>query len=151
MRRIETLRAIGDQADVPLEALSTDTFLAFKEALAVWRTSTPDSEPQATAYFAQAALEAQAEFIVNMSRVSVRPDSKSHSALQDWLSERVFDWAGTPVAHLRSTHFAEWLTRLSGVIVHALFTKTFENSDAGRDSGFIGSGVEETERNRGAD
>ena len=71
---------------------------------------------QATAHFAQAALEVEAEFIVNMSQKSARSDSKSDSALQHWLSERVFDWAGTPVAHLRPTYFSEWLLRLQGVI-----------------------------------
>ena len=71
---------------------------------------------QATAQFAQAALEAKPEFIVNMSQKSFRPDSKSESALQHWLSEQVFDWAGTPVAHLRPTYFAEWYLRLQNMI-----------------------------------
>jgi uncharacterized protein YbjT (DUF2867 family) len=64
---------------------------------------------QATAQYAQAALEAKAEFIVNMSQVTARPDALSDAALQHWLAERVFDWAGTPVAHLRPTVFNEWL------------------------------------------
>src|SRR5262249_57759610 len=64
---------------------------------------------QATAHFAQAAAEAKAEFIVNMSQRTARPDALSNTALQHWLAERVFDWAGTPVAHLRPTIFNEWL------------------------------------------
>src|SRR5262249_27473325 len=64
---------------------------------------------QATAHYAQAALEAKAEFIVNMSQMTARPDALSDSALQHWLAERVFDWAGTPVTHLRPTAFNEWL------------------------------------------
>jgi uncharacterized protein YbjT (DUF2867 family) len=64
---------------------------------------------QATAQYAQAALEAKAEFIVNMSQMTARPDALSDSALQHWLAERVFDWAGTPVTHLRPTVFNEWL------------------------------------------
>ena len=47
---------------------------------------------QATAQFAQAALESKAEFVVNMSQKSSRSDSKSNSALQHWLSEQVFNW-----------------------------------------------------------
>lgn len=66
---------------------------------------------QATAHYAQAALEAKAEFIVNMSQRTARPDALSDSALQHWLAERVFDWAGTPVTHLRPTAFNEWLLR----------------------------------------
>jgi NAD(P)H dehydrogenase (quinone) len=64
---------------------------------------------QATAHYAQAALEAKAEFIVNLSQRTARPDALSDVALQHWLAERVFDWAGTPVAHLRPTIFNEWL------------------------------------------
>lgn len=63
---------------------------------------------QATTHFAQAALETKAEFIVNMSQRTSRPDAISDSALQHWLAERVFDWAGTPVAHLRPTVFNDW-------------------------------------------
>jgi NAD(P)H dehydrogenase (quinone) len=64
---------------------------------------------QATAHYAQAAQEAKAEFIVNMSQRTARPDALSDSALQHWLAERVFDWAGTPVTHLRPTAFNEWI------------------------------------------
>jgi NAD(P)H dehydrogenase (quinone) len=64
---------------------------------------------QATTHFAQAALDAKAEFIVNLSQRTARKEAKSESALQHWLAERVFDWAGTPVAHLRPTTFNEWL------------------------------------------
>jgi NAD(P)H dehydrogenase (quinone) len=64
---------------------------------------------QATAHYAQAALEAKTEFIVNMSQRTARPDALSDSALQHWLAERVFDWAGTMVTHLRPTAFNEWL------------------------------------------
>jgi uncharacterized protein YbjT (DUF2867 family) len=64
---------------------------------------------QATAHYVQAALEAKAEFIVNMSQRTARPDALSDSALQHWLAERVFDWADTPVTHLRPTIFNEWL------------------------------------------
>jgi NAD(P)H dehydrogenase (quinone) len=71
---------------------------------------------QATAQFAQAAKEAGAAFIVNMSQKSARQDSKSHAALEHWLAERVFDWAGMPVAHLLPTYFAEWLLYMAPMI-----------------------------------
>lgn len=63
----------------------------------------------ATAYFAQAAKEAGVGAIVNMSQISARRDSKSHAARDHWISERVFDWSGVPVTHLRPTFFAQWL------------------------------------------
>jgi NAD(P)H dehydrogenase (quinone) len=64
---------------------------------------------EATAYFAQAARNAF-DGIVHMSQISARENSKSHAARNHWIAERVFDWSGVPVAHIRPTFFAEWLT-----------------------------------------
>lgn len=64
---------------------------------------------EATTYFAQAAKEAKLEIVVNMSQVSARREATSHGAFNHWLAERVFDWSGIPVSHLRPTFFAEWL------------------------------------------
>ncbi len=63
----------------------------------------------ATAYFAQAAKEAGVGAIVNMSQISARREAKSHAARDHWISERLFDWSGVPVTHLRPTFFAQWL------------------------------------------
>jgi uncharacterized protein YbjT (DUF2867 family) len=71
---------------------------------------------QATAYFAQAAKEADLECVVNMSQKSAREDALSHAARDHWLSEQVFDWSGITAAHLRSTYFAEWLLYLAPMI-----------------------------------
>jgi NAD(P)H dehydrogenase (quinone) len=71
---------------------------------------------QATAYFAQAAKEAAVDGIVNMSQISAREDAKSHAATDHWLAERVFDWSGVTVAHIRPTYFAEWLLYLAPMI-----------------------------------
>jgi NAD(P)H dehydrogenase (quinone) len=64
---------------------------------------------QATAYFAQAAKETGVQTIVNMSQISARRDSKSHAAQDHWVAERIFDWSGVSVTHIRPTFFAEWL------------------------------------------
>jgi NAD(P)H dehydrogenase (quinone) len=71
---------------------------------------------QATAQFAQAAKEAAVDGIVNMSQISAREDAKSHAATDHWLAERVFDWSGVTVAHIRPTYFAEWLLYLAPMI-----------------------------------
>jgi len=63
----------------------------------------------ATAYFAQAAKEAGVQAIVNMSQISARRVSKSDAARNHWMSERLFDWSGVGVTHIRPTYFAEWL------------------------------------------
>jgi uncharacterized protein YbjT (DUF2867 family) len=71
---------------------------------------------QATAYFAQAAKEAGIEGVVNMSQVCARADARSHAMGDHWLAERVFDWSGLNVAHLRPTLFAESLLVLAPMI-----------------------------------
>lgn len=63
----------------------------------------------ATAYFAQAAHEAGVNAIVNLSQATAKRDSKSHAAQNHWIAERVLDWSGIPVTHLRPTLFTEWL------------------------------------------
>jgi NAD(P)H dehydrogenase (quinone) len=63
----------------------------------------------ATAFFAQAAKEAEVGAIVNMSQISARREAHSHAAINHWMGERVFDWSGVPVTHLRPTFFAQWL------------------------------------------
>src|SRR5262245_17970076 len=70
---------------------------------------------QATAQFAQAAKESGVAFIVNMSQRSARGDAKSEAARQHWLSERVFDWSGVPVAHIRTTYLAKWLLYIAAM------------------------------------
>jgi len=63
---------------------------------------------QATVYFAQAAVDAGIEAIVNMSQISAREDAKSHAAQNHWVAERVLDRTGIAITHLRPTFFAEW-------------------------------------------
>jgi len=63
----------------------------------------------ATAIFVQAAQEADTPVVVNMSQISARRDATSNAARNHWLAERVFDWSGVPVVHIRPTYFAEWL------------------------------------------
>jgi NAD(P)H dehydrogenase (quinone) len=73
----------------------------------------PIMQPQlvdATAYFAHAAKVAGVRAIVNMSQISASADAQSRASLAHWYGERVFDWAGIPVTHLRPTLFMEWLS-----------------------------------------
>jgi len=68
---------------------------------------------EATAYFAQAAIEAGVGAIVNMSQILARRAAKSHASRDHWIAERLFDRSGIPITHLRPTLFAEWLMYLS--------------------------------------
>lgn len=71
---------------------------------------------QATAYFAQAAKEAGVEAVVNMSQISARENARSHAARDHWVAERVLDWSGIAVTHLRPTYFAEWILYYAAMI-----------------------------------
>jgi uncharacterized protein YbjT (DUF2867 family) len=71
---------------------------------------------QATAFFAEAARGARVGAVVNMSQLPARPGAKSHASLSHWIAERVFDWSGLGVTHLRPTLFAEWLLYVAGGI-----------------------------------
>jgi uncharacterized protein YbjT (DUF2867 family) len=100
---------------------------------------------QATAYFAQAAKEAGVDGIVNMSQISARGDAKSHAATDHWLSERVFDWSGLTVAHIRPTYFAEWLLYLAPMIKAGLLHVPFGTGKhapiAGEDQARVIAGI----------
>jgi uncharacterized protein YbjT (DUF2867 family) len=75
---------------------------------------------EATASFAQAAKEASVSAVVNISQIHARREAKSHAAFNHWLAERVFDWSGLPVTHLKPTIFAENLLLYSPGIKNGL-------------------------------
>src|SRR5260370_9653371 len=51
-----------------------------------------------------------------MSQVCAGEDAKSHAMYHPWLAERVFDWSGLTVAHLRPTLCAESLLVMAPMI-----------------------------------
>jgi NAD(P)H dehydrogenase (quinone) len=61
----------------------------------------------ATATFAAAGKETGLQSVVNMSQITARPDHASPAARQHWLAERVLDWSGIGVTHLRPPFFLE--------------------------------------------
>lgn len=71
---------------------------------------------EAAANFAQAALDARAEVIVDISQRTAHPDAISTSALQHWMTERLFDRSGVPAVHLRPTAFAEWFLYMRNMV-----------------------------------
>jgi len=70
----------------------------------------------ATVMFAQAAKEAGAELIVNLSQKQVASTAKSPATIRHFLSEEIFKWSGVPTVHLRATFFAEWFLYVSAAI-----------------------------------
>ena len=83
---------------------------------------------EATAFFARAASEAHVSHIVNMSQISARREAKSHGAFNHWIAERVFDWSGLSVTHLRPTFFAEWFLYCARDIKDGLVKLGFSNN-----------------------
>ena len=71
---------------------------------------------EGTAFFAQAAIDEGVGFIVNMSQMAARRTAKSHASQGHWIAERMIDRSGIPVAHIRPTFFAEWLTYVAKFI-----------------------------------
>jgi NAD(P)H dehydrogenase (quinone) len=72
---------------------------------------------EATATFAAAAKQTGLQSVVNMSQITARPDHASPAARQHWLAERVLDWSGIGVTHIRPPFFLENLTSLNGYTI----------------------------------
>ena len=64
---------------------------------------------EATAFFAQAAVDAGVKAVVNMSQISASRDATSHAAQNHWIAERLLDRTPMLTTHVRPTFFAEWL------------------------------------------
>ncbi len=68
---------------------------------------------EATANLILVAKEGVLDYVVDMSQIEVRDNHPSQSANQHWLSERLLEWAGIGVTHLRPSFFAENWPRLT--------------------------------------
>jgi NAD(P)H dehydrogenase (quinone) len=62
---------------------------------------------EATATFAAAGKQSGLQSMVNMSQITARPNHPSPAARQHWLAERLLDWSGIGVTHLRPPFFLE--------------------------------------------
>lgn len=80
---------------------------------------------EATAFFAHAAKEAGVTHVVNMSQISARREANSDAAFNHWIAERILDWSGLSVTHLRPTFFAEWFCYGAAGIRKGLVTLGF--------------------------
>lgn len=67
----------------------------------------------ATTTFAAAGRQAGVESVVNMSQMTARPDHASPAARGHWLAERVLDWSGIGVTHIRPPYFLENLLTIA--------------------------------------
>ncbi len=74
---------------------------------------------EATATFAAAGTQTGLQWMVNMSQITARPDHASPAARQHWFAERVLDWSGIGVTHLRPPFFLENLFNVAAPTVGA--------------------------------
>jgi NAD(P)H dehydrogenase (quinone) len=66
---------------------------------------------QATTIFCTAAKEVGVVRVVNVSLMLAEPDHPSPICTEHWLSERILDWSGLGVVHLRGGFFYENVLR----------------------------------------
>lgn len=71
----------------------------------------------ATATFAAAGTLTGLQSVVNLSQITARPDHRSPAARQHWFAERVLDWSGIGVTHLRPPFFLENLLNVAAPTV----------------------------------
>ena len=74
---------------------------------------------EATTMFVSAGKQTGLQSVVNMSQITARPDHASPAARQHWLAERVLDWSGIGVTHLRPPFFLENLFNVAAPTVGA--------------------------------
>jgi NAD(P)H dehydrogenase (quinone) len=74
---------------------------------------------EATAIFAAAGKEAGLESMVNMSQLPAGSNHASPASRQHWLAERVLDWSGIGVTHLRPSYFLENLIFFAAPTIQA--------------------------------
>jgi NAD(P)H dehydrogenase (quinone) len=68
---------------------------------------------EATTTFAAAGKQAGLRSVVNMSQITAGPSHSSPAARRHWLAERVLDWSGIAVTHLRPPFFLENLITIA--------------------------------------
>ena len=118
--RADELRALG--AEIAVGDLRN--FQVVRAALdgvqrAYFTYPITDGLLEATAIFAAAGKEAGLESMVNMSQLPARPDHASPASRQHWLAERLLDWSGIGVTHMRPSYFLENLIFFAAETIRA--------------------------------
>ena len=116
--RADELRALGAEIAVG----DIHNFEAVRAALdgvqrAYFTYPIADGLLEATATFAAAGKQAGLQSMVNMSQITARPDHPSPAARQHWLAERLLDWSGIAVTHLRPPFFLENLIAIAATTI----------------------------------
>jgi uncharacterized protein YbjT (DUF2867 family) len=112
--RAAALKALGAQI-VAGDVRDFSTVLAALEGVggAYFTYPLDASLLEATTAFAAAGKQAGLQSIVNMSQLTARSDHASPAARGHWLAERVLDWSGIGVTHIRPPYFLENLLTIA--------------------------------------
>ena len=118
--RADELRALG--AEIAVGDLRN--FQVVRAALdgvqrAYFTYPIADGLLEATAIFAAAGKQTGLESMVNMSQLPARPDHASPASRQHWLAERLLDWSGIGVTHMRPSYFLENLIFFAAETIRA--------------------------------
>jgi NAD(P)H dehydrogenase (quinone) len=106
--RAEQLKELGAELVVGDLQEFRDVRAALEEVQRAYFTyPVADGLLKATTIFAAVGKQTGLQAIVNMSQITARPDHASPAARQHWLAERVLDWSGIGVTHLRPPFFLE--------------------------------------------
>jgi NAD(P)H dehydrogenase (quinone) len=117
-QRADELRKLGAEIAVG-DVLDYDAVRAALDGVqrAYFTYPLADGLLLATATFAAAGKQTGLQSVVNMSQITARPDHSSPAARQHWLAERVLDWSGIGVTHLRPPFFLENLFNVAAPTV----------------------------------
>jgi NAD(P)H dehydrogenase (quinone) len=96
---------------------------------------------EATTIFVSAGKQTGLQSVVNMSQITARADHASPAARQHWLAERVLDWSGIGVTHLRPPFFLENLLNVAAPTTVGAESKIYLPYGQGRHAPIAGADI----------
>jgi NAD(P)H dehydrogenase (quinone) len=96
---------------------------------------------EATTIFVSAGKQTGLQSVVNMSQITARADHASPAARQHWLGERVLDWSGIGVTHLRPPFFLENLLNVAAPTTVGAESKIYLPYGQGRHAPIAGEDI----------
>jgi len=96
---------------------------------------------EATTTLVAAGKQTGLQSVVNMSQITARADHASPAARQHWLAERVLEWSGIGVTHLRPPFFLENLLNVAAPTTVGTESKIYLPYGQGRHAPIAGEDI----------
>ncbi|PXW98864.1 NmrA family NAD(P)-binding protein [Mycolicibacterium moriokaense] len=96
---------------------------------------------EATTILVAAGKQTGLQSVVNMSQITARADHASPAARQHWLAERVLEWSGIGVTHLRPPFFLENLLNVAAPTTVGTESKIYLPYGQGRHAPIAGEDI----------